>query len=107
MEQVFKDRMELYHSHTPVQITDKALPVFQVTEPLLVVFIFGIHPKKGEGLLDFVDVCGTERKLQAQIVFQLFIQQIIRVLCHKVNACVHGTSGTNQLHREGLALCHL
>ena len=60
MEQVFKDRMELYHSHTPVQIADKALPVFQVTEPLLVVFIFGIHPEKGEGLLDFVDVCGTE-----------------------------------------------
>lgn len=99
--------MELYHSHTPVQIADKALPVFQVTEPLLVVFIFGIHPEKGEGLLDFVDVCGTERKLLAQIVFQLFIQQIIRVLGHKVNACVHGTSGTNQLHREGLSLCHL
>ena len=58
MEQVFKDRMELYHPHTPVQITDKALSVFQVTEPLLVVFIFGIHPEKGEGLLDFVDVCG-------------------------------------------------
>ena len=107
MEQVFKDRMELYHSHTPVQITDKALPVFQVTEPLLVVFIFGIHPEKGEGLLDFVDVRGTERKLQAQIIFQLFIQQIVRVLGDKVNACVHGTSGTNQLHRKGLALCHL
>ena len=99
--------MELYHSHTPVQITDKALPVFQVTEPLLVVFIFGIHPEKGEGLLDFVDVRGTERKLQAQIIFQLFIQQIVRVLGDKVNACVHGTSGTNQLHRKGLALCHL
>ncbi len=57
MEQVFKDRMELYHPHTPVQITDKALSVFQVTEPLLVVFILGIHPEKGEGLFDFVDVC--------------------------------------------------
>ena len=99
--------MELYHSYTPVQITDKALSVFQVTEPLLVVFIFGIYPEKGEGLLDFVDVRGTERKLQAQIVFQLFIQQIVRVLGDKVNACVHGTSGTNQLHREGLALCYL
>ena len=99
--------MELYHAHTPVQITDEALSVFQVTEPLLVVFIFGIHSEKGEGLLDFVDVRGTERKLQAQIVFQLFIQQIVRVLGDKVNACVHGTSGTNQLHREGLALCYL
>ena len=99
--------MELYHSHTPVQITDKALPVFQVTESLLVVFIFGIHPEKGKGLLDFVDVRRTERKFQAQIIFQLFIQQIVRVLGDKVNACVHGTSGTNQLHREGLTLCHL
>ena len=53
VEQVFKDRMELYHAHTPVQITDKALSVFQVTEPLLVVFIFGIHPEKGEGLFEF------------------------------------------------------
>ena len=70
VEQVFKDRMELYHAHTPVQITDEALSVFQVTEPLLVVFIFGIHSEKGEGLFDFVDVRGTERKLQAQIVFQ-------------------------------------
>ena len=27
VEQVFKDRMELYHAHTPVQIADKALSV--------------------------------------------------------------------------------
>ena len=79
MKQVFKDRMELYHAHTPVQITDKALPVFQVTEPLLVVFIFGIHPEKGEGLLDFVDVRGTilicwRRSFQtrADILFMIY-----------------------------------
>ncbi len=63
MEQVFQDRMDQSHPHTPVQITDEALSVFQVTEPLLVIFIFGIHPEKGEGLLDLVDVRGTERKL--------------------------------------------
>lgn len=59
MEQVFKDRMELYHPHTPVQITDKALSVFQVTEPLLVVFIFGIYPEKGEVFL--ISLMSVER----------------------------------------------
>ena len=69
MEQVFKDRMELYHAHTPVQITDKALSVFQVTEPLLVIFIFGIHPEKGEGLLDFVDVCERNANFKPRLFF--------------------------------------
>ena len=107
MEQVFKDRMELYHPHTPVQITDKALSVSKSRSRFWLFSSSESTPKKAEGLLDFVDVRGAECKLQAQIVFQLFIQQIVRVLGHKVNACVHGTVRHEPASWKGLALCHL
>ena len=70
MEQVFKDRMELYHAHTPLQITDEALSVFSKSPSRFWLFSSSEStPKKARSLFDFVDVRGTERNFKPRLFF--------------------------------------
>ena len=96
--------MELHDADPPVQVLHQALPIFQVPELFLVVLILRVHPEKGECLSNLVQICGTEGEFQTQVVLELFIQQVIRVLGNEIDTRVHGAPGTDQLHGEGLSL---
>lgn len=85
MEQVREYRVNLDNAHTPVQILKQALPVFQIPKSFLVSLVLLIHAKKFKGILDFLYVRRTERKLQADIVLHLFVVHITRVLCDEVD----------------------
>ena len=86
MEQVREYRVYLDNAHTPVQILKQALPVFQIPKSLLVPLVLLIHTEKFKGILDFLYVCAAKGKLQADIVFHLFVVHITRVLRDKVNS---------------------
>ena len=107
MEQVREYRVNLDNAHTPVQVLKQALPVFQIPKSFLVSLVLLIHAEKFKGILDFLYVCATKSKLQADIVLHFFVVHITRVLRDEVNSGVHGTSGTNQLVRKCFPLCHL
>ena len=46
MEQVIEHDMELNHADATVKVLEKALTVFQIAKPLLIVFVLGIQTKK-------------------------------------------------------------
>ena len=46
MEQIIEHDMELNHADTTVQVLEKALTVFQIAKPLLVIFVLTVQPEK-------------------------------------------------------------
>ena len=46
MEQIIEHDMELDNADTTVQILEKALTVFQIAKPFLVIFVLRIQTKK-------------------------------------------------------------
>ena len=104
MEQIIEHDMELNHADTTVQVLEKALTVFQIAKPLLIVFVLGIQTKKFERFLDFVNIRASKRELHADIAL---VRYITGVLGDKVHGSVHRTTGTNQLICQRFALCHI
>ena len=56
MEQIIEHDMELDNADTTVQVLEKALTVFQIAKPLLIVFVLGIQTKKFKRFLDLVHI---------------------------------------------------
>ena len=86
---------------------EKALTVFQIAKPLLIVFILGIQTKNFKRFLDLVNIRRAERKLHADIVLDILVCHVTGILGDKVNGSVHRTTGTNQLVCQRFALCHI
>ena len=107
MEQIIEHDMELDNADTTVQILEKALTVFQIAKPLLIVFILGIQTKNFKRFLDLVNIRRAERKLHAVIVLDILVCHVTGILGDKVNGSVHRTTGTNQLVCQRFALCHI
>ena len=107
MEQIIEHDMELNHADAAVQILEKALTIFQIAKPLLIVFVLGIQAEKFKRFLDLVHIRRAERKLHADIVLDILVCHITGVLGDKVNGSVHRTTGTNQLICQRFALCHI
>lgn len=107
MEQVIEHDMELDNADATVQILEKALTVFQIAKPLLIVFVLGIQTKKFKRFLNLVNIRRAERELHADIVFDILVCHITGVLGDKVHGSVHRTTGANQLVCQRFALCHI
>ena len=89
MEQIIEHDMELDHADTTVQILEKALTVFQIAKPFLVIFVLRIQTKKFKRFLDLVHIRRAERKLHADVVLDILVCHITGVLRDKLNASVH------------------
>ena len=98
MEQIIEHDMELDNADTTVQVLEKALTVFQIAKPLLIVFVLGIQTKKFKRFLDLVHIRRAERKLHADVVLDILVCHVTGILGDKVNGSVHRTTGTNQPH---------
>lgn len=107
MEQIIEHDMELDNADATVKVLEKALTVFQIAKPLLIVFVLGIQTKKFKRFLDFVNIRASKRELHADIVLDILVRYITGVLGDKVNGSVHRTTGTNQLVCQRFALCHI
>ena len=83
MEQIIEHDMELDHADTTVQILEKALTVFQIAKPLLIVFVLGIQTKKFKRFLDLVNIRRAERKLHADVVLDILVCHITGILSDK------------------------
>ena len=75
MEQIIEHDMELDNADATVKVLEKALTVFQIAKPLLIVFVLGIQTKKFKRFLDLVNIRRAERKLHADIVLDILVRQ--------------------------------
>ena len=76
MEQIIEHDMELDNADATVKVLEKALTVFQIAKPLLIVFVLGIQTKKFKRFLDLVNIRRAERKLHADIVLDILVRYI-------------------------------
>ena len=83
------------------------MAVFEVPQPLLVVFVLRVKAEKLQRLFDLHNVRTAEREFQADVVFQAFVREVCRVLRDEIHCRVHGAACAHQFVCKRLALRHV
>lgn len=78
--------MELDSADTAVKVLEKALAVFQIAKPFLIVLVLGIQTENFECFLDLVNIRRTKRKFHADVVLDILVCHITSILGDEVNS---------------------